>query len=244
MSALFAVLYYLAAAVFVGGLGVKLVQYARTPAPLRIATMPAPLTRAGVVWRMTREVAVFESLFRGNKPLWLFAAVFHLGLLLVLLRHLRYVTEPVWSWVVLVQPLGIAGAFAMIGGLLALLARRLVLARIRFITGPSDILMLVLLLAIALSGLAMKQVAHTDIMTVKAFALGLMRFTVTPLPADPLLLVHLALVALLMIVFPFSKLLHAPGIFFSPTRNQVDDARDRRHVAGWALPLDLRRNQP
>ena len=42
---------------------------------------------------------------------------------------------------------------------------------------------------------------------------------------------HLALVALLMLIFPFSKLLHAPGVFFSPTRNQVDDPRERRHLA-------------
>ena len=38
----------------------------------------------------------------------------------------------------------------------------------------------------------------------------------------------------LMAVFPFSKLLHAPGLFFSPTRNQADDSRERRHIAPWA----------
>ena len=73
---------------------------------------------------------------------------------------------------------------------------------------------------------------------VKVFFLGLMRFDWQPLPADPLLYAHLALVAALMLVFPFSKLLHAPGIFFSPTRNQVDNPRERRHVAAWALKLE------
>jgi nitrate reductase gamma subunit len=58
------------------------------------------------------------------------------------------------------------------------------------------------------------------------------------LPSDALLRVHLALVAALMLVFPFSKLLHAPGIFFSPSRNQVDDPRERRHLAAWAAKLD------
>ena len=33
-----------------------------------------------------------------------------------------------------------------------------------------------------------------------------------------------------MIIFPFSKLLHAPGVFFSPTRNQVDNPREQRHL--------------
>ena len=57
-------------------------------------------------------------------------------------------------------------------------------------------------------------------------------------PGDVLVAVHLALVAVLMLIFPFSKLLHAPGVFFSPTRNQVDDPRERRHLAPWAARLD------
>jgi len=72
----------------------------------------------------------------------------------------------------------------------------------------------------------------------KAFFLGLMRFNWQPLPADPVLLLHLTLVATLMIVFPVSKLLHAPGVFFSPTRNQVDNPREKRHVAGWSAQYD------
>jgi nitrate reductase gamma subunit len=84
----------------------------------------------------------------------------------------------------------------------------------------------------------MTYVSHTDIVAVKSFFLGLMRFSPQPLPADPLLLVHLGLVALLMIVFPISKLMHAPGVFFSPTRNQVDNSRERRHIAAWAKQLE------
>ena len=45
------------------------------------------------------------------------------------------------------------------------------------------------------------------------------------MPTAPLILVHVASVALLMVIFPFSKLLHAPGVFFSPTRNQTDSSR-------------------
>ena len=49
---------------------------------------------------------------------------------------------------------------------------------------------------------------------------------------------HLLLVVALMLVFPFSKLLHAPGVFFSPTRNQVDNPRERRHLSPWAVKLE------
>jgi nitrate reductase gamma subunit len=73
---------------------------------------------------------------------------------------------------------------------------------------------------------------------VKAFFLGLVALDLQPLPADALLYVHLGLVAALMLVFPFSKLLHAPGLFFSPSRNQADDPRERRHLAPWAARLE------
>jgi nitrate reductase gamma subunit len=139
--------------------------------------------------------------------------------------------QPVWTVVEITQPFGVYAGFAMLAGLAGLWARRFLVERIRYISTLSDHLMLALLAAIAASGLAMKYVAHTDIVAVKVFMLGLMAFDWQPLPADPLLLLHLALVALLMAVFPASKLLHAPGVFFSPTRNQADDSRERRHVA-------------
>ena len=123
-------------------------------------------------------------------------------------------------------------------GLAGLLVRRIAVPRVRYISAPSDYLMLLLLLALALSGLAMKYVAPTDVVAVKAFMVGLLTFSWQPLPADGVLLLHLSLVVVLMLIFPFSKLLHAPGMFFSPTRNQVDNPREQRHVAGWATKLE------
>jgi nitrate reductase gamma subunit len=237
-TALAAALFYVATGVFVVGLALKIRDYARTPAPLKIPTTPAPTTRGGVALRMAREVVLFESLFRSNLWTWLFGWLFHAGLALVLIRHLRYFIEPVWGWVAFVQPFGVYAGFMMAAGLAGLWARRMFVARVRFISTPSDHLMLALLLVIAGSGLAMKFIAHTDIVAVKAFVLGLERFDFQPLPGGALLLVHLGLVALLLLIFPFSKLLHAPGMFFSPTRNQVDDPREHRHLVAWAAKLD------
>ena len=238
MTVIYALLLYGAAAVFVLGVSYRVFTYARTPAPLKIPTMPAPVTRTGVVFRVAREVTLFESLFKSSKWTWIFAVMFHLGLLLEVLRHLRYFIQPVWFWVVLVQPFGIYGGMVMVAGLLGLLGRRLLIARVRYISQPSDYLMLLLLLGIGLSGLAITFLDHTDIVSFKAFVLGLLYFDWQPIPDSPLLLAHLSMVAALLIVFPFSKLLHAPGVFFSPTRNQVDDARERRHLAPWAAQLE------
>ena len=240
MAAFFAGLFYLAATVLVAGLAVRIRQYAGTPAPLKIPTTPAPTTRGGVALRLLREVVLFESLFKATLWTWLFGWVFHAALALVLLRHLRYFIDPVWGWVAFIQPFGVYAGFAMLAGLAGLWARRFLVDRVRYISTPSDHLMLALLVAIGASGLAMKYVAHTDVVAVKSFFLGLMSFQVRSLPADPLLAVHLGLVAALMLVFPFSKLLHAPGLFFSPGRNQVDDPRERRHLADWAARLDTK----
>ena len=233
----FTLLFYFAAAVLLVGLAVRIRLYARTPTPLRIPTTPAPITKAGVVRRMFFEVTLFNSLFKSNKWIWIFGWLFHAALLLVLLRHLRYFTDPVWSWVALLQPLGAYAAFAMIAGLAGLWARRLLVDRVRYISSPSDHLMLALLLAIGISGLGMKYVAPTDIVAVKAFFLGLMYFDWQPFPDDTMLILHLLLVASLMIVFPFSKLLHAPGVFFSPTRNQIDNPREKRHMPTRAASM-------
>jgi len=230
LTIVFTLLFYFASATLLIGLAYRIRLYAMTPAPLRIPTTPAPITAPGVVRRMFFEVTLFNSLFKSNKWIWLFGWIFHAALLFVLLRHLRYFTDPVWSWVSLIQPVGKYAAFAMVAGLAGLWARRLLVDRVRYISSPSDHLMLALLLGIGLTGLGMTYVAHTDIVAVKAFFLGLMYFDWQPMPADLVLNLHLLMVALLMIIFPFSKLLHAPGVFFSPTRNQIDNPREKRHM--------------
>ena len=238
LTGFFAVLYSLAGIVLFGGLAYRVWVFFKTPAPLKIPTTPAPITRTGVAFRLTREVTIFESLFKSNKWLWLFGWMFHFGLFLVLLRHLRYVTEPVWGWVVLLQPFGKYASILMVVGLTGLLARRFLVDRVKYISAPSDYLMLLLLIGIGLSGMAMTFVSTPDIIQLKHFLLGVMFFQWQEFPASPILVVHMLLVALLMLIFPFSKLLHAPGVFFSPSRNQVDNPREKRHVVAWALKLE------
>ena len=246
IDVLYAILFYAATLILVAGIVVKVKQYAQTPAPLKIPTTPAPVTQTGVVWRMITEIVFFNSLWKSTKWTWIFGWLFHLSLLLAFFRHLRYVLTPdswlgfLWplidNW--LVQFAGQYASFGMLVGLLGLFGRRVFVDRVRYISSPSDYAMLLLLLAIAGTGTMMSFVAHTDIMQLKDFVLGLVYLQWQHLPEDGLLLTHLSLVILLMIIFPVSKLLHAPGIFFSPTRNQVDNPREKRHLAAWARKLE------
>ncbi len=236
ISILFTALFYISLIIFLVGMGRKIIQFWQTPAPLKIPTAPTQLTQTGVVLRMAREVTLFESLFKSNKWIWLFGWLFHIGLLLVLLRHLRYFWPGDLPEIfLLMQPFKYA-AFAMVIGLGGLMARRIFVQRIRYISAPSDYLMLVMLLIIGISGAVMTFTSnHTDIIMVKEFASGLVTFNWSDLPTEIHFLVHVLMVFVLMAIFPVSKLLHVPGVFFSPTRNQVDDARKKRHISPWAL---------
>ena len=245
LSILYVVLFYAAIAVLIGGITNKILQYKRVPAPLKIPVTPAPMTKSGVAWRLTTEVVLFNSLFRSTKWTWLFGWMFHAALLLAFFRHLRYVISPdsfLWPIVSLqvVQSFGKYAGFAMVVGLLGLLGRRIFVDRVRYISSPSDYLMLLLIIGIAVSGLMMNYVVRTDIVQLKAFIMGLFLFDWQNLPSDIILLVHLTLVLILSFIFPISKLLHAPGLFFAPTRYQVDNPREVRHMSPWGAELEAK----
>lgn len=236
LSLVITALFYISFIIFVIGMTKKILQYWATPAPLKIPVAPTPLTRTGVVLRIIREVTLFESLFKSSKWTWIFGWLFHFGLFLVLIRHIRYFWPgEVPEIFLLVQPFKY-GAFTMLIGLLGLMGRRIFVDRVRYISAPSDYIMLALLLIIGVSGAIMTFTSnHTDVVMVKEFASGLITFNWSELPTELQLLVHLLLVIILIAIFPISKLLHVPGVFFSPTRNQVDDARKKRHISSWAL---------
>lgn len=243
MSAFYALLFTVAFSVMVLGLVFKIIQYTMVPAPLKIPVTPAPLTKTGVAFRLAKEAILFAALFRSNKWTWLFGWMFHMSLFIVLANHLRFFIKDVPLPLVLLQNVGEFAAFTMFLGLAGLLIRRLYVARVKYISAPSDYLWLLLLMFIAFTGIVMRFILHTDIIAVKEFSLGLLSFNWQALPLDFPLMLHLLLVAILMILFPFSKLLHIPGLFFAPTRNQVDNPREKRHISSWAAKMDSEKNK-
>lgn len=235
---IYGILFWLATLVLILGVANKIILYAKIPAPLKIPTTPAPISQQGVVIKMLQEVLLFKSLFRADKLLWLISLIFHYALLLIVLRHFRYILESMGAFITFIQPIGRYAGFVLVLSLIALLLRRILIDRVRYISSPSDIAMLLLLIGIGCSGLLMSFVTYTNVYMIQQFFRGLLYFDWQPLPIDFVLLTHLGLVAFLMLIFPISKLLHAPGVFFSPTRNQVDNPREKRHIAKWASDLE------
>jgi len=227
---------------------------------VRNSELENPSGLLGVIGRMALEVLAFRSLFRNtrvevmpekekvnyiaDKALWASAMAFHWAMLIVVLRHFRFLVEPVPAWVEVLQsldgffqvglPVFYITTFLMVAGLAYLLARRLLDGKVRYFSLPTDYFALYLLLGIALTGILMRHVEKVDVVQVKAAIAGWASLQpVAPVGVGLWYFVHVALVSVLLVYFPFSKLLHAPGVFLSPTRNLANSNRTRRHINPW-----------
>ena len=232
---------YLAAAVFVIGVASRIYTWAKTPVPLRIVTTPAPKTRGGVALRLIGDALWFPSLFKADKLLWFAGILFHTLLWLVLLRHLRFFLYPVPGWVEGVQTAGLYAGYGIPFPLALLLARRLVLERNLYLSILGDYFTLLLLLGIAASGILLKVFFPAYLVDVKDIVLGLGHLMPRAYDLPWLFGLHFFLVLLLLIYFPFSKLMHSGGLFFSPTRNQRANFEER-FVNPWDVPVSYNPN--
>jgi len=188
--------------------------------------------------------------FVERKGLWLGALAFHWALLVILLRHVRLFVEPVPRFATsltsldgvfqLGAPTWYATDVIVVVALTYLLGRRLRDPLLRYLTLPADYLVLGLLLAVVGTGLVTRYLARPDLVAIKQFTLGLAALSPAPPPwPGPWFVLHLLCVSLLLAVFPASKLVHGAGAWLSPTRNQANDSRRRRHVNPWNAPVQV-----
>ena len=232
---------------------------------IRHARLENPASTLGVIGRMALEILLFRSLFRNtraevrkdsrlifgeDKWLWLAALAFHWSFLVVFLRHLRFFMEPVPAFVLVIQHVDgffqvgtpevcATGVIALVS-LLYLLWRRVAQPQVRYISLFTDYLALFLLLGLFGSGLLMRHFFKVDLTAVKQLAIGLVTLSPTvPATVGSLFFVHLVLLSALIAYFPFSKLMHMPGVFLSPTRNLANNNRMERHVNPWDYPVKV-----
>lgn len=226
---------YFAALTFLIGLIARLYTYLRTPMPWPEVITPGPTTEGGALLRILGDVTIFPNLFKADRYLWGGAIILHVSLAAILFRHVRYFTYPVPPLVLVMETVALFFGYLFGCAVLYLFWRRLALPRALYISNVPDFFALGLLGLIAGSGILMSYWANAYLVDVKAFLLGLLTLRPVPPPMHPLFLVHFLLVATLMIYFPFSKLLHAGGVFFSPSRNQPYEVQKpgKRYVNPW-----------
>ncbi len=271
---------YACALVFAIGLTCRVLLWARSSVPFRIPTtsgqqkslpwiksgqLESPHTTGGVVARMALEILLFRSLFRNTKAelregpqliygeektLWLAALAFHWSMLIIILRHLRFVLEPVPVFVLGLQSLdgffqlGIPVFYltdtVLLISLAYLLLRRLFNPLVRHISLPTDYLALGLLLGLAGTGIWMRYITKENVAAIKEFATGLTVFSPRiPENVGLLFYLHLFFLSALLAYFPFSKLMHLGGPFLSPTRNLANNNRMKRHINPWDYPVKV-----
>ncbi len=226
-----------------------------------------PSTRSGAIARMAIELFLFRSLFRNTKAehagggndgesklvftpvvgLWFFALLFHGCLFVILVRHLRFFTDPIPSAVTLLTALDgwfsiATPSFYFTGGLflasaLYLWSRRALSPRVRYLSLVSDHFFILLLFAVGLTGVWLRHISKTDVVAVKEMAVGLASFAPrNPKDISALFYAHFFLVLVIFSLFPFSKLVHGIGLIFSPTRNMRANSRAFRHINPWNDP--------
>jgi nitrate reductase gamma subunit len=289
---------YAALTIFILGIIYRVIRWACSPNPFRIPTTAGqqkslpwikqsrfdnPSTTLGVIGRMLLEILFFRSLFRNTslefrqgpkityeweKWLWIAALAFHYSFLVVVLRHLRFFTEPIPAFVLMLESLdgfleigiapfsgfGVPGilisGFVLIGALTYLFLRRIYIPQVRFISLPADYFPLFLIIGIAATGILMRYMGiftqsllnvdwfTVEVVQVKELAIGLVTFNpVIPEGIGTLFFIHLFLVCILLVYFPFSKLMHMGGVFLSPTRVLANNNREVRHVNPWDYPV-------
>jgi nitrate reductase gamma subunit len=232
---------------------------------IKSANIDNPSTTGGVVVRMILEVVFFRSLFRNTKCelkesdkisyewekwLWLFSLTFHWAFFTVLFRHLRLFTEPVPACVQLVAKLdgflqiGLPGLMlsgvALLAAVTFLFLRRILIPQVKYISLGSDYFPLFLIFGIAFTGILMRYFTKVDIVGVKEFTMSLVTLNPHVIKGiGGVFYVHLFFVSVLLVYFPFSKLMHLGGIFMSPTRNMVNNSRAKRHVNPWNYPVKI-----
>ncbi len=225
-----------------------------------------PHTTLGVIGRMFLEIFFFRSLFRNtktelvdgnaravysaNKWLWAAGLVFHYSFLFVLFRHFRFFLDPVPACLLVFQeldgflqigvPVLYLTGMALLGSLCFLFLRRILSPQVRYISLAADYFPLFLLLGIALTGLLLRHFIKTDIVAIKEVMMGIITFSpVVKTEIHYLFYVHIFFVSVLLMYFPFSKLLHAGGVFLSPTRNLANNNRAVRHINPWSYPVKV-----
>lgn len=220
------ILPYITVTIFVAGLMYRLGRWAKARIVHNIVLTPAPPTLGGAGVNYVAETLLFRSLFKGDKSLWAGAWIMHFAMLNIIGGHIvgfaflgeqfKYIgTSPELS-TQMSELLGTTFGIVIWVCLLYLLYRRVAINEVKLVSNAGDYLHLLLLLCIVTLGDIMRLVPDfgTDYIVAQNYLVQLATFQPVDYAAfNTIFVLHLLFVQLLLIVFPFSKLVHSVGMF-------------------------------
>jgi nitrate reductase gamma subunit len=147
------------------------------------------------------DMLFLSKLFRSNWRLWLGEWLFHAAFVFVVIRHLRFIVDPVPAWLISYQAFGIFSGYLLAGSLIFTSLYKILTERSRYISGY-NFLILSLLLFVSLTGLLMRTYFKTDVFAAKEFMLGAVTFNPAPAPEGIFFLIHYTAALLFFILLP------------------------------------------
>ena len=217
---------YVAVAVFIGGSLFQIIRWLRTPkSPVRQGMFPRR-TGFSRALKLGKDALIFPQVLDTDKWMWFFVIGMHLAGLGLFFGHLRLITEftPLYN---AIGPGGMENLANLVGGGIgiALLVAFIYFLLRRFkspyreLSVPEDYLLLVLILLIILLGDHLRFTQAFELSAYRDYISSLLHFkpdfpTVINLSDDKWVLdAHVLTANLLLIYFPFSKLVHSIGGF-------------------------------
>ncbi len=168
----------------------------------------------GLEWkRAIMGFVFFSGLYKRDKVLWLGSWSLHLGLFLVIIAHARAILSPNLDRLFLYVALAGSGLMTTSG--VYLLLRRVIVPRVREITDFRDYLAECILLCFSATAFLLMLDGGVTSETLRRYVSALLTGTSTVLDVKRMFVWHMLSAHLLLIVIPFSHLLHSGGIFLS-----------------------------
>jgi nitrate reductase gamma subunit len=155
-------------------------------------------------------VFLFYRLLRTNDVLWAGELLFHASLVLVLLRHLRLVLDPVPGWVWAIQPWGLIAGYLLPFTLIYILVIRLLTEQVKY-SSPGNLFLLISLFVISLTGVMMHAWWKPDIIGIKLFMHGIFSLRPVDWPGGWLSTIHLIAVLVIIPYLP-THIFIAPAV--------------------------------
>ena len=216
MGTFLAVITYIVYIVFWWRLISHALVWCRMTDQLNIQPAPAAKITPSLIAISAIDLLLFRRLFNTNKLVWVGSWTFHVSLLLVIIRHLRYFLDPVPGWVVCAQPFGIFSGYVFAASLFYVLVLRITVKSQGYVSWQNMFLLAVLFLS-SISGVLLRAIFRTDVIQAKAFILGILSLKPEANLGGPLFIMHFVLFLLLLLFLPL-HIFAAPFVFVEARR--------------------------
>lgn len=205
------ILPYVTLGVFFIALVYNFVKWLVMPRPVVWALFPAKHSKADILITIGRRIFTLPGPRKVDKTVWVLAWLFHIGLIVSLLLHSKYILMPTFP---AEYYLGSAAGIAAAVGTLGFFIRRIDIAKDKVDSSFADYFALILLMATLSLGAYLRIGGLMDHEHMWMWVQGILTFNPVAPPEQPLFLVHILLAQIYMMYLPFKTLIHPIAILF------------------------------